>query len=127
MREHGRIINRFAPISVKAPPRKTQRYGWIPDLPDDRDYRYAAPRIKLPPKVDLRKKCPAVYDQGDLGSCTANAIGAAHQFGQIKQKVKRDFVPSRLFIYYNERVIIGTVNEDSGAMICCSPLSLGSY
>ncbi|MBK7206777.1 MAG: C1 family peptidase [Elusimicrobia bacterium] len=117
MPENGRFFNRFAPISGKPPPRKIQRYGWIPDLPDGRDFRYTAPRVKLPPKVDLRKKCPAVYDQGDLGSCTANAIGAAHQFGQIKQKVKRDFVPSRLFIYYNERVILGTVNEDSGAMI----------
>jgi C1A family cysteine protease len=117
MQEREQTFNRISPLSGKAPPRKIQRYGWIPDLPDDRDYRYTAPRLKLPQKVDLRKQCPAVYDQGDLGSCTANAIGAAHQFGQIKQKVKRDFVPSRLFIYYNERVILGTVNEDSGAMI----------
>lgn len=117
MQKHGQSLNRFVANSAKATPRKNPRYGWIPDLPDNRDYRYMAPRVKLPQKVDLRKQCPAVYDQGELGSCTANAIGAAHQFGQIKQKAKRDFVPSRLFIYYNERVIIGTVNEDSGAMI----------
>ena len=99
---------------------RPRRYGWIPDIPDNRDFRYAAPLAvlrALPPKVDLRGQCPAVYDQGELGSCTANAIGAAHQFNQIKQSAKTVFVPSRLFIYFNERVIIGTVNEDSGAMI----------
>jgi len=80
---------------------------------------YSAPRPllkKLPTSVDLRKQCPPVYDQGQLGSCTANAIGAAFEFELIKQK-KNDFMPSRLFIYYNERVIENTVNVDNGAMI----------
>jgi len=94
-------------------------YGWVPDLPDHRDLTYAAPAAfltALPTSVDLRSGCPDVYDQGQLGSCTANSIGGAFQFEQIKQKVK-DFVPSRLFIYYNERVIENTVNSDSGAQI----------
>ena len=96
------------------------RYGWIPDLPDHRDYAYAAPvaaLVKLPALVDLRAACPAVYDQGQLGSCTANAIGAAVEFDQMKQKLKEVFMPSRLFIYYNERVMEGTVDQDSGAQI----------
>jgi C1A family cysteine protease len=66
--------------------------------------------------MDLRSTCPAVYDQGQLGSCTANAIGGALEFNQIKQG-REGFVPSRLFIYYNERVMENTVGEDSGAMI----------
>ena len=100
-------------------PRKIARYGWIPDLPDERDHLYSAPPAylsALPPFIDLRALCPAVYDQGMLGSCTANAIGAAIEFDRLKQSLA-DFVPSRLFIYYNERVIEGTVNLDSGAMI----------
>jgi C1A family cysteine protease len=94
-------------------------YGWVPDLPDQRDHLYAAPLMALktiPSKVDLRSHCPAVYDQGQLGSCTANAVAGAIQFDLKKQK-KPVFVPSRLFIYYNERVMEHTVNSDSGAMI----------
>ena len=59
---------------------------------------------------------PPVYDQGQLGSCTANAIGAAFEFDQVKEGYK-DFMPSRLFIYYNERAMEGTIDTDSGAMI----------
>jgi C1A family cysteine protease len=95
-------------------------YGWQPDLPDHRDLTYAVSRSvikKLPTKVDLRKKCPPVYDQGELGSCTANAIGAAFEFELMKQNKAKDFTPSRLFIYYNERVIEHTVNIDNGAEI----------
>lgn len=94
--------------------------GWVPDLPDGRDLLYAAPLkplAKLPEKVDLRKQCPRVYDQGELGSCTANAIAGALEFNQMKQRLKTVFTPSRLFIYYNERAMEGTIESDSGAMI----------
>jgi C1A family cysteine protease len=94
-------------------------FGWQRDLPDARDFMYSAPMphlAKMPAHVDLRAQCPAVYDQGQLGSCTANGIGAAVEFDQRKQK-KTEYVPSRLFIYYNERAIEGTVNQDSGAQI----------
>jgi C1A family cysteine protease len=103
----------------KLTPRLVQWYGWVPDLPDQRDKRYSAPEqvLKvLPPKVDLRAQCPPVYDQGQLGSCTANAIGAALQFNQMKQN-ETAFAPSRLFIYYNERVMEHSISEDAGAMI----------
>jgi C1A family cysteine protease len=96
-----------------------RKYGWAPDLPDHRDFLYSAPQpvlAKLPPKKDLRPGCPPVYDQGQLGSCTANAISGAVQFEQKKQKLKV-FAPSRLFIYYNERDMENTVNSDAGAQI----------
>jgi C1A family cysteine protease len=95
-------------------------YGWVRDLPDLRDFSYSAPLLRfpkgLPPSVDLRSECPPVYDQGQLGSCTGNAIAGAVEFDLIKQG-KQDFTPSRLFIYYNERVMEGTVSQDSGAQI----------
>jgi C1A family cysteine protease len=94
-------------------------YGWNPDLPDHRDHVFATPlatATALPPKADLRKACPAVYDQGQLGSCTANAIAGAIEFDLLKQQLT-DFLPSRLFIYYNERVMENTVASDAGAQI----------
>lgn len=97
------------------------RYGWQPDLPDQRDFAYMAPKPflkQLPTKVDLRKQpTPAVYDQGQLGSCTANAIAGAFEFELLKQGSTYDFMPSRLFIYYNERVIEHSVRTDRGAQI----------
>ena len=104
-------------------------YGWIPDLPDQRDYQYAAPLEiigALPASVDLTSACPPVYDQGQLGSCTANAIAGAIEFDQIKQNLSPIFVPSRLFIYYNERAMEGTVNSDSGAQIRDGVKSVGN-
>ena len=94
------------------------KYGWKPDLPDARDHMLKALRVPggLPSSVDLRNGCPAVYDQGELGSCTANAIGAAVEFDLLKQGLK-DFAPSRLQIYYCERVIEHSVGEDAGAEI----------
>lgn len=121
--------------------RQTKWYGWRPDLPDHRDKvmptlsgtkRLASP---LPSRVDMREH-PAMsfelYDQGPLGSCTANAIGACFEFAQraaaialatpipadtVSSLRKYDFRPSRLFVYYEERKMIGTVSEDSGAYI----------
>jgi C1A family cysteine protease len=96
------------------------QYGWRPDRPDQRDHLYAVPvhvAIALPPSVSLRALCPPVFDQGQLGSCTANAIGNAHRFDQMKQQLAVQIVPARLFIYYNERASEGTINSDAGAAI----------
>lgn len=96
-------------------------FGWRPELPDHRDLPYSLRLdlerpLALPSKVDLRPFCPPVYDQGHLGSCTANAIAGAFQFDRRKQNAS-DFVPSRLFIYYNEREMEGTTDYDAGAYL----------
>lgn len=99
--------------------RALARYGWSPDLPDQRDFVYAAPlrRLgRLPARVDLRRQCPAVYNQGLIGSCTANAIAGAIEFDLLQQKLA-DFISSRLFIYYKERDLEHSVALDNGAQI----------
>lgn len=104
----------------RIPVRTVKRMGWKPDHPDFRDLVLELPRdlkAKLPKKVDLRPKDKfEIYDQGKIGSCTANAIGACFHFDQVKQGFV-EFTPSRLFIYYNERSMEGTVEKDSGALI----------
>jgi C1A family cysteine protease len=98
-----------------------RKYGWVRDLPDQRDRKFwplrgAEGTPTLPPSVDLRAHCPPVYDQGQLGSCTANAIAGAIEFDAARQGLPAN-MPSRLFIYYNERALEGTVGSDSGAQI----------
>lgn len=107
----------FSWLVPQKKPKPTIKFGWKRDLPDHRDFKFkiVAPH-DLPPMIDLRSGCPEVYNQGNLGSCSSNAIGGAFQFEQKKQQ-KPDFIPSRLFIYYNEREMEGTINEDAGAMI----------
>jgi C1A family cysteine protease len=94
-------------------------YGWVPDRPDFRDKLYAniaaAPK-KLPAKVDLRASCSAIEDQGQLGSCTANALVGNLEFLERKEGHAATNL-SRLFIYYNERDMEGSVSEDAGAAI----------
>ena len=64
-----------------------------------------------PKKIDLRSKFPPPYDQGELGSCTANAL-----CGVIAYETP-GFIGSRLFLYYNERYIKNDVQNDNGALL----------
>ena len=92
-------------------------YGHIPDQPDPRDHVRAIPKAAaLPRTCDLRNLCPPVYDQGQLGSCSANAIAAAIEI-DLRAAGRPNWMPSRLFIYYNERAKEHTVGKDAGAQI----------
>src|SRR5205809_1587196 len=87
--------------------RKNSRFGfgWMPDLPDNRDHLYSAPLAKLrvlPTKADLRRHCPKVYNQGEIGSCTANAIAAAIEFDRKKQNCATSFHRVSSFIITSE-------------------------
>lgn len=112
-------------------------YNWQRDIPDFRDFHYESLTLSvsgghpLPKKVDLRAQCSPVVNQGDIGSCTGNSLAGHIEFlelKEIKANLPLDQAPeefernkfasvSRLFIYYNERVIENTVNEDAGAQI----------
>lgn len=92
-------------------------YGWKRG-PKVVSQMFEAPHFAtgLPTSVDLEPECPPVYDQEALGSCTAQAGAGLAQFLTRKLKWK-DYTPSRLAIYYWERVIEGTVSDDSGATL----------
>lgn len=107
------------PASAILPSGREFRLGWKPDCIDTRDQLFTPFRGLIPDTLDLRTRFtqPEIYDQGSLGSCTANAIGFAYQFRSMVQNNRLQFAPSRLFIYYNERASEGTIAEDSGAQI----------
>ncbi|MDA8227156.1 MAG: C1 family peptidase [Desulfitobacterium hafniense] len=91
------------------------------DSLDLRDSHYQSKSIihpkDLPTMINLGSQCSPVVDQGQLGSCTANAIASGlreYLILQAKQPLVR---LSRLFLYYYERKLEGTVKEDSGASI----------
>lgn len=123
----------------------SRKYGHIKSIKDSRDLtiRFNEDHVKLfaqkynlsennPTLFDLRNfvKLPEALsdiDQGSLGSCTANAISFAYAFNEIKQSNKDIFLPSRLFIYYNERLIEGTVNQDSGAQLVDGIKAINKY
>ncbi len=96
-------------------PRKIQRYGWKPSLPDLRDHIADASDLPVLEEVDPRNDLPPVFDQGQLGSCTANAVGAAVEYDASLNGTDPGLL-SRLWIYYYERKIEGSpANQDTGA------------
>ncbi|MEO8259101.1 MAG: C1 family peptidase [Acidobacteriota bacterium] len=89
--------------------------GCLAETPSPRDYT-AVPNISsLPPRVDLRPGCSPVENQGQIGSCSANAIVGAVEFKRWKEGRQDDL--SRLFVYFNARKMSGMEKEDCGARI----------
>jgi C1A family cysteine protease len=142
------IPGSFAPIPgfslhpSRAKESYNRPYGWRPEPRhlaarafEPEVFKVAAPK-GLPSHVSLQADCPPVYDQGKLGSCTANAIAAAIQV-DLKRTRQKPVMPSRLYIYWNERAQLGTIESDVGAslQLCaavtkelgCCPESLWPY
>ena len=110
-----------------------RKYLLKKDPVDERDLLCAVmPSFHLPASADLRPLCPPIADQGQLGSCSANAaVAGVWDFLQLKElrakapanEAVEEFDPSkfvkgsRLFLYYNERLLEGTVDQDAGACL----------
>lgn len=108
---------------------KNLRMGWLPDYPDIHDYQISSPRVKpllakagvsgttqenvLPNAINLRKWCPPIEDQKDLGSCTAQAGVALVEYHE-KRAFGNYIDASRLFLYKTTRNLIHFVG-DTGA------------
>jgi len=105
------------PVSKKVIPRTLDTFSliWKADKADHRDYKYQITQKTVINIVDLRNYCSPIENQGSLGSCTGQAIAGAIELLNKRNGNYRDI--SRLFIYYYERLILGTVNYDSGAYI----------
>lgn len=97
-----------------------RKFTWKPDIPDIRDYSFnrltADIKYSSPASLSLRRWCSEVEDQQYLGSCTANAIVGMLEFNRNYHKLgSMNF--SRLFVYYNERVLGDNIYEDTGAYL----------
>jgi len=124
------------------------KYEWRKYNPDGRDYHYTWKRQdldirdysfsrlgltttlkELPPVINLRRWCSYIEDQERLGSCTANAWGSLLEYNENRYRVSGEpYIDlSRLFIYYNERVIDGSINEDAGAYLVSGAKALRKW
>jgi C1A family cysteine protease len=91
-------------------------YGWLPSPPDHRDKVYSAAPLAGVYDYDLRGWMPAVYNQGSTGSCVWQSVSAAMEYLR-RRELLSDFVPSRLWGYYQTRVIEETTESDSGCTV----------
>ena len=97
-------------------------YGWKKQATDNRDLtmrdlKAVRPMVTvLPVAANLRRWCSEIEDQGQLGSCTANAWVGALEYDLIRYGSGSKYTDfSRLFLYYNERVADGDVTQDGGS------------
>lgn len=106
--------------------------GWLPPLPDLRDYTETQPEVAemakllgvgarpaearpLPARTDLRKWCSPIENQKNLGSCTAHAaVGIVEYFE--RRAFSRHLEGSRLFVYKATRNLM-QVTGDTGAWL----------
>jgi len=85
--------------------------------PDSRDYIYRKSGAPLKSSIDLRQFDSLIENQLDLGSCVGNAITNCYEL-QVKKLYPDTFVDlSRLFVYYNARLLDGTTDSDVGTTI----------
>lgn len=98
------------------PPPVIPKFHWVKDPVDSRDHIWQIqPLTAIPTSIDLRQYAQPVENQGQLGSCTGNAIAEAIEI--VDRKKNKNLEISRLFIYYQERLLEGTISVDAGAYI----------
>lgn len=99
-----------------------RKTGWAPPPEMEAKRRQeehpyeAEPHLEMPPIVDLRPHMPPIYDQGDLNSCTSNAVGGMIQYLRAKQGMNA-FLPSRQYLYWYQRLADNTQNQNIGCSV----------
>jgi len=89
--------------------------------PHTLNIKVITPPAVIAAKVDLRPKMPPIYDQGNLGSCTANALCGAFAYSNA------GFQGSRLFLYHNERMLEHDMPQDASALLHTGVKCLEKY
>ena len=111
-------------VASKKSKLKSSGYGWVPDVPDQRDYLLSAVlRIpaKLPPKVDLRPLCSKVEDQGQLGAVAPPTLWPVRwNFWKGRMKLLLRISADCLFIIMKE--LLNTASNPIRGQ-CCEMVS----
>lgn len=97
------------------------------DNRDWRDFAYTPTGAQISETVDLRKYASPVEEQGHLGSCVANAVVGAYELLLNKEYPAQFINLSRLFIYYNARLLENNVNDDVGIYVRDGIKSVKTY
>jgi C1A family cysteine protease len=103
------------------------KYPVRADRADWRDLAYRPIRTPLREQVDMRPWASAIEEQGHLGSCTGNAVVGAYELLLNREYPEKYIDLSRLYVYYNARLLEETVDEDSGAYIRDGVKALDKY
>jgi len=107
-------------------------FGWLPDFPDFRDFtpeneeikslfkgtKLAKGTLTLATSFDLRPWCSPIENQGNLGSCTANAGAGLLEYFE-RRAFGNHIDASRLFLYKATRNYM-QVTGDTGAYLRCT-------
>tara|TARA_B110000263_G_scaffold172750_2_gene150729 strand:+ start:223 stop:1017 length:795 start_codon:yes stop_codon:yes gene_type:complete len=94
-----------------------KKFGFKRDFHDCRDLILNV-NVRFDNNIDLSELYPiAIYNQSNLGSCISQCLAFIYEFDSYKQKDSFQFIPSRLFIYYNIRKLKNTTNIDTGASL----------
>ncbi|WNJ98288.1 C1 family peptidase [Thalassospiraceae bacterium LMO-JJ14] len=125
---------------VVRPGRHLVSMGWHPDVPDFRDLNPRSDKIanilkksksgilgntRVPAKVDNRRKCSPIEDQGRLGSCTAQAVVGLMEY-MMRASGTDHIDGSRLFVYKVSRKLLGW-QGDTGAYLRTSMQTVAAF
>ena len=91
-------------------------YNWIRDSLDNRDIIKSYSEKSGETHIDLRKHCPGIYNSR-LNDSVTSSLAAMYEYYKILDDRNFIDIPSRLFMYYNERQLLNTIPQDSGSQI----------
>jgi C1A family cysteine protease len=92
-------------------------YDALPSTPDHRDFRMMAVNMASLPSEVMLPVIP-ILNQSNEGSCVGHGCAGARETLELVANLTLPVVPlSRAFIYYRARLLEGTADQDSGAMV----------
>lgn len=101
-------------------------WGVKPQPPDTNDQIIDHAALPAAPtELDMRKYFSPIENQLDLNSCSANAFVGAIEM--LEKKSSKYMDESRLYLWYNTRLIEGIADKDEGVYIRDVPKALTRY